>query len=103
MLELTGEQWQCDDQVLETLHYGLASRWMIAWSRSLSPIRKQLGFRDTDEQSEDLIDVGEDDGVEWKVTRLLTYRWTRGDDGRWSYRLRYVCLADVEDGGGDDG
>ena len=22
-LELTGGQWQCDDRVLETLHYGL--------------------------------------------------------------------------------
>jgi hypothetical protein len=43
-LELTGEHWQCDDRVLETLHYGLASRRMIAWSRSLSRIRKELGF-----------------------------------------------------------
>ena len=43
-LELTGEQWCCDDEVLETLHYGLASRRMIAWSRSLSRIRKELGF-----------------------------------------------------------
>jgi hypothetical protein len=47
------------DRVLETLHYGLASRRMIAWSRSLSPIRKALGFLDTEDQSEDLVDVGE--------------------------------------------
>jgi len=50
-LELTGEQWRCDDEVLETL------RRMIAWSRSLSRIRIELGFLDAEEQSEDLIDV----------------------------------------------
>ena len=49
-----------DDEVLETLHYGLASRRMIAWSRSLSEIRKELGFLGAEEKSEDLIDVGED-------------------------------------------
>jgi hypothetical protein len=47
------------DRVLETLHYGLASRRMITWSRSLPPIRKALGFLDTEDQSEDLVDVGE--------------------------------------------
>src|SRR6516162_4991708 len=74
-LELTGEQWRCDDQVLDTLHYGFASRRMITWSRSLSPIRRALGFLDTDDQSEDLVDVGDDDDdVEWKVVKILTYR-----------------------------
>ena len=35
-LELTGEQWRCDDEVLETLHSGLASRRMVGrWSASL--------------------------------------------------------------------
>ena len=102
-LEPTGEQWQCDDRVLETLHYGLASRRMIAWSRSLSRIRKELGFLDAEEQSEDLIDVGEDeDGEVWKVVRVLTYRWSRTKQGRWAYRLRYICLPD-ESEGGDDG
>jgi plasmid rolling circle replication initiator protein Rep len=48
-LELTGEQWQCDDRVLETSHYGLASRRMITRSRSLSPIRKALGFLDSED------------------------------------------------------
>jgi hypothetical protein len=94
-LELTGEQWQCDDRVLETLHYGLASRRMIAWSRSLSPIRKQLGFLDTEDQSEDLVDVGDDDdGLEWKVVKILTYRWSRNKEGRWAFRLRYICVPD---------
>jgi hypothetical protein len=74
-LELTGEQWQCDDEVLETLHYGLASRGMIAWSRSLSRIRKELGFLDSEEQSEDLIDVGEDDRFE-----IVADTFDRGDD-----------------------
>ena len=102
-LELTGEQWCCDDKVLETLHYGLASRRMIAWSMSLSQIRKELGFLDAEEQSEDLIDVGEDeDGEVWKVVRVLTYRWSRSREGRWSYRLRYICLPDDSEGG-DDG
>ena len=37
---------------------------MVAWSRSLSPIRKELGFLDDDEQSEDLVDVHEDESDE---------------------------------------
>jgi hypothetical protein len=33
--------------------------------------------------------------------RVLGYRWTRGDDGRWAYRLKYICLSEAadEDGG----
>jgi Replication protein len=101
-LELTGEQWQCDDRVLETLHYGRASRRMITWSRSLSPIRKALGFLDTEDQSEDLVDVGEDDdGLEWKVVKILTYRWSRNKEGRWAYRLRHICLRDEPECSGD--
>jgi len=92
-----------DDEVLETLHYGHASRRMIAWSRSLSQIRKELGFLDAEEQSEDLIDVGEEeDGEAWKVVRVLTYWWSRTKEGRWAYRLRFICLPD-ELGGSDDG
>jgi hypothetical protein len=102
-LELTGQQWQCDDRFLETLHYGLAARRMIAWSRPLSPIRKALGFLDTEDQSEDLVDVGEDDdGLEWKVVKVLTYRWSCNKEGRWAYRLRYICLPD-ESEASDDG
>ena len=48
---------------------------MITWSRSLAPIRKALGFLDTEDQSEDLVDIGDDDdGLEWKVAKILTYR-----------------------------
>jgi hypothetical protein len=105
-LELTGDQWQCDSRILETLHYGLASRRMIAWSRSLSAIRRQLGFLDNDEGSEDLVDVGEeDDGAVWKVVRVLTYRWRRTEEG-WGYRLKYICLPEEQErgeSGGDDG
>jgi hypothetical protein len=50
---------------------------MITWSRSVSPIRNALGFLDTEDQSEDLVDVGDDDGLEWKVVKILTYRWPR--------------------------
>jgi hypothetical protein len=101
-LELTGEQWQCDDQVLETLHDGLASRRMITWCRSLSPDRKQLGFLHTEDQSEDLVDVGDDDDdLEWKVLKILTYRWSHNKEWRSAYRLRYICLLASE--GGDDG
>jgi hypothetical protein len=69
---------------------------MIAWSRSLSPIRKALKFSDDDgEANEDLIDVGEDDDGEIRiVTRVLTYRWTR-QGGRWAYRLARVCKPDA--------
>ena len=66
-------------------------------------IRKELGFLDAEEQSEDLIDVGEDeDGEVWKVVRVLTYRWSRTKDGRRAYRLRYICLP-AESEGSDDG
>jgi hypothetical protein len=75
---------------------------MIAWSRSLSQIHKELGFLAADEQFEDLIDVGDEGGVEWKVVKVLTYRWSRSSEGRWSYRLRYICLPDDSEGG-DDG
>ena len=76
---------------------------MLAWSRSLSPIRKALGFLDDDgEQSEDLIDVGdEDDGGNWRCVRVLTYRWIRHEGG-WGYRLKYISLPDGFEGG-DDG
>ena len=79
--------------MLETLHYGLASRRMITWSRSLSPIRKQLSFLDAEDQSEDLIDVGDDDdGLEWKVVKILTYRWSRTKEGRWAVSDTFACL-----------
>ena len=41
-------------------------------------MRKELGFLDAEEQSEDLIDGGEDeDGEVWKIVRVLTYRCLR--------------------------
>ena len=36
--------WWCDPERLETLHYVLGSRRVIGWSRSLSGIRRKLGF-----------------------------------------------------------
>jgi hypothetical protein len=45
---------------------------MVAWSRSLSDVRRRLGF--LDEAIEELVDVGEDeDGQEWVVRRVLGY------------------------------
>jgi hypothetical protein len=39
---------------------------------------KQLGFPDTEDQSADLVDVGDDDdGLGWKVVKILTYRSRR--------------------------
>lgn len=111
-LMLVDGEWHCDIDRLETLHYRLAHRRMIAWSRSLSDTRRRLGFLDEDEASEDLVDVGPDEnGYEWVPVRVLGYRWTRGDDGRWAYRLKIICRpetvdergAGVEHDGGDDG
>jgi hypothetical protein len=74
---------------------------LAAWSRSLSNTRRRLGFLDDDEASEDLVDVGDDeDGDEWVVQQVLGYRWTRGDDGRWSYRLKTICRPEGADEGG---
>jgi hypothetical protein len=42
-----------------------------------------------------------DDGVAWKLVKVLTYRWKRNEEGRWSYRLRYICLPDDSEGSGD--
>ena len=64
----------------------------------MSTTQKQLGFLDTDDQSEDLVDVGDDDdGLEWKVVKILTYRWPRNKEGRWAYRLRYIRLPDASE------
>jgi hypothetical protein len=83
-LSIDGDEWRCDSQTLETLHYGLAHRRMVHWSRSLSKIRKALGFLDSDEGAEDLVDVGEDDdGEVWVPVRILTYKWCRDANGRW--------------------
>ena len=52
---------------------------------------KVAGFLDAEDQTEDLIDVGEDeDGEVWKVVRVVTYRWSRNKEGRWAYRRRYI-------------
>jgi hypothetical protein len=41
-LTLVDGEWYCD--IMETLHYGLAHRRMIAWSRWFSDMRRRLGF-----------------------------------------------------------
>ena len=46
-LELTGGQWQCDDRVLETLHYGLPGlgrcrRCERRWVSSIPRIRVRI-------------------------------------------------------------
>jgi len=77
-----------------------ASRRLVAWSRSSSGIRRQLGFVKDDD--DDLIDIGEDDdGAVWIIARILAYRWTRDDAGRWAYRLKYICMPEATaDSGG---
>jgi hypothetical protein len=81
--------WWCDPARLETLHYALGSRRLVAWSRSLSVIRRKLGFlTDDDDQSEDLIDVGEDYEPEaWVPFREVLYRWRRNEEGKLAYYL----------------
>jgi hypothetical protein len=76
---------------------------MVAWSSLLSRIRKELGFLDAEEQSEDLIDVGEDeDGEVWKVVRRPYLSVGTHERGSVGYRPRYICLPD-ESEGTDDG
>jgi plasmid rolling circle replication initiator protein Rep len=46
--------------------------------------------------------VKDGDFVKPRCRRVLTYRWSRNVEGRWAYRLRYICMPD-EIEGGDDG
>jgi hypothetical protein len=67
--------WWCD----ETLHCALGSRRLIGWSRSLSGIRRKLGFVEA-EAFDDLVAVDEfDDGEAWVP---VLYRWRRNEEGR---------------------
>jgi hypothetical protein len=93
--------WWCDPERLETLHDALASRRLVAWSRSLSAIRRKLGFVKDDNVPEDLVDVGEDDDTDaWVPFREVQYRWRRNERGRMAYHLwfvRPVVWGDPED------
>jgi plasmid rolling circle replication initiator protein Rep len=81
--------WSCDVDRLETLHYALHGRKMVSWSKSLSPLRKALGFLSDDVGDfEDLVQTGEDEDTDgWVVESELTYAWGRDDEGVWNYRL----------------
>jgi hypothetical protein len=68
----------CDHERLETLHYALGSRRLIAWSRSLSEIWRKLGFLEDD----DFVD-----GETWMPYREVVYRWCRNEEGRLAYHL----------------
>jgi hypothetical protein len=46
LVQLPNWIWRYDMVKLETLHCALSGRRMVSWSRSLSPLRKQLGFLD---------------------------------------------------------
>jgi plasmid rolling circle replication initiator protein Rep len=87
-LRLDGDgTWWCDPDRLETLHYALGSRRLVAWSRSLSEIRRRLGFLDEDEDG-DLVSVGDDDEAPaWAPFREVVYRWSRSAIGRLAYHL----------------
>jgi hypothetical protein len=73
--------WWCDPERLETLHYALGSRRLIGWSRSLSGIRRKLGFVEA-EDFDDLVAIDFDDGEAWVPCREVLYRCQRGGPGR---------------------
>jgi Replication protein len=78
-LKFDGDRvWWCDPERLEALHYALDSRRPIARSRSLSEIRRKLGFLE-DDDFDDLVALDEfDDGEAW-VQEVL-YRWRRNEE-----------------------
>jgi len=79
--------WWCDPERLETLHYVLGSRRVIGWSRSLSGIRRKLGFVEV-EDFDDLVAVDEfDDGKAWVPFQEVLYRWRRNEEGWVAYHL----------------
>jgi plasmid rolling circle replication initiator protein Rep len=89
-LKLDGDgAWWCDPDRLAALHYALGSRRLVAWSRSLSEIRRRLGFLDEDEDEDgDLVSVGDDDEAPaWVPFREVVYRWRRTEEGRMAYKL----------------
>jgi hypothetical protein len=71
---------------------------LVAWSRSLSGIRRKLGFLKEDApDGEDLIDVGEDDGQVWVPFREVIYRWRRSEEGRMAYTPRSATPINLRD------
>jgi hypothetical protein len=99
LTKLPDGSWQVDVDVLETLHYALAGRRMVSWSRSLSPFRKALGFLD-DDDDEDLVDVGDDDNTDgWVVVEMVVYRWGH-QGGRYGYYLVSIHEPRVDEGDG---
>lgn len=64
----------------------LADRGPIAWSRSLSDIRR-IGSVETT-TFDDLVSVDEfDDGEAWVPFQEVLYRWHRNEEGRPVYHL----------------
>lgn len=99
-----GSYW-CDSDKLEVLHDGLEGRQMVVWSRNLSPIRKRLGLLKSADELEDLVHVGDDDDEAYRApVAEEQYRWMRGPDGRWGYRLVQVrsLVSEDPDPDGDD-
>jgi hypothetical protein len=77
--------WWCDPERLETVHYALGSRHLVAWSRSLSNICRKHGFLKEDgDDFEDLVDVGQDDDEQgWVPFRQVQYRWVAVSKVTW--------------------
>jgi hypothetical protein len=127
-LELTDEEWCCDDEVLKTLHYGLARPRMIAWSRSPSRIRSPIIEVDTRQPSSYLLSIAllgkvpavECDDGKVLLEAILTIEYldrlrpktgaeflsgrNRGDRGLWlagAGRIRCVALPRAQTNPGE--
>lgn len=75
----------CDPERLETLHFAIGSRRLIACSRALSEIRRKLEFLE-DDDFEDLVAVdGFNDGEAWVPVREVLYRRRRNEESRLAY------------------
>jgi plasmid rolling circle replication initiator protein Rep len=74
--------WQADTDTIKALHVALKGRRLIAWSRELGVIRKELGCSD-----DDMDDGGTGFPPEYVVTHREVYRWRPVSKKRGAYWL----------------
>jgi hypothetical protein len=88
--------WRADPDTIAALHVALKGRRLIAWSRELNAIRKNLGCSD-----DDMEDVSTGFPPEYVVTHREVYRWNAVTPRRGFY-YRVKILPPEDDQASDD-
>jgi len=88
--------WTADAGTIETLHVALKGRRLIAWSRELCAIRKELGCTD-----DDMDEAGTGFPPEYVIVFREVYRWKPVTAKRGMY-CRVKVLPPKDEQQGDD-